>query len=73
MHGTFNGVRLKCITSLAYTEPAPGIIRTSFRIMEGPLRELENILHLNAPALLILSDKQIENDYSVQRQSYVWV
>ena len=25
MHGTFNGVRLKRITSLKYTEPAPGL------------------------------------------------
>jgi hypothetical protein len=60
MHGTFNRVRLKRITSLKYTEPAPGITHTSFRVMEGPLRELESVLHLNAPALLILSDKRIE-------------
>jgi hypothetical protein len=60
MHGTFSGVRIRRITSLTTVEPALGITRTSFRVTAGPLPELEQRLQLNAPALLILSDQQIE-------------
>jgi hypothetical protein len=60
MHGTFNGVQITRITSLTTDEPTLGITRTTFRVTEGPLQQLEQRLELNGPALLILSDKQIE-------------
>ena len=37
----------------------------SFRVMESPLTELEQVLHLGALALLILSSREIEG-YIVQ-------
>jgi len=59
MHGTFNGVRLRRITSVA-TESAGDKRLTTFRALEYRLPELEAQLHLDAHALVILSDKTIE-------------
>jgi hypothetical protein len=59
MHGTFNGVRLRRITSLAITSTDTSSL-TAFRVLERPLRDLAAELRLNAPALLILSNWKIE-------------
>jgi hypothetical protein len=59
MHGTFNGVRLRRITSIA-TESIGNRTLTTFRVLEFPLPDLEAQLRLNATALVILSDKTIE-------------
>src|SRR5215468_8616820 len=60
MPANFNGVRLRKVTSLKTTVERSGFKRTSFRVMESPLTELEQILYLGAPALLILSSAEIE-------------
>jgi hypothetical protein len=73
MHGTFNEVPLRRITSLATVVLAPGITRTTLRVAEGPLQQLEQRFELNGPALLTLSDKQIEGrivHYSADLQCY---
>jgi hypothetical protein len=59
MHGTFNGVRLRRITSLKI-ESTDTAILTTFRVLERQLRDLEAELRVNAPALLILADREIE-------------
>jgi hypothetical protein len=58
MHGTFNGVRLRPITSVE-TESTKTAILTAFRVLDCPLRDLEAELQLNA-TLLILGDREIE-------------
>jgi len=59
MNGTFNGVRLRRITSRNITKDATGVTLTSVRVIEAP-PELEAQLRLNTPAVLILSDEIIE-------------
>ena len=56
MSGTFNGIQLRQITSLTTME---AIKRTTFRVI-GSSPELEQVLKLNAPALLILASEEIE-------------
>jgi len=59
MHGTFNGVRLKQIISRKILTTEAGATLTSFRV-GGHVPQLEEILRLDIPALLILSNEQIE-------------
>jgi hypothetical protein len=59
MHGTFNGIRLRRISSVETQSTATAIL-TTFRVLERPLRDLEAELQLNAPGLLILSNREIE-------------
>jgi len=65
MHANFNGIRLRKVASLKTTMEPSGFKRTSFRVMDSPLPELEHVLHSGAPALLILSSGEIEG-YIVQ-------
>ena len=60
MNGTFNGITLRRVTSMKTATTALGNVLTSFRVLGAPLPQLEEMLQLNAPALLIRSDKQIE-------------
>ena len=53
MHGTFNGVRLRRITSMVIVGNL-----TTVRILDSPMPQLK--LEVGAPALLILSNKEIE-------------
>jgi len=59
-HGTFNGVRLEKIVTLKTTAPTSEVTRATFRVLSGPMPELEERLRLNAPALLIPSSHEIE-------------
>src|SRR5262249_31942943 len=59
MQGTFKGLPLKII-ALKTTVPTAGTTRTTFRVLSGPMPELEERLRLNEPALLILSSQEIE-------------
>jgi len=60
MHGTFNGLPIRNISSMKIETDPSGIKRTSFRILDASLPKLEQILHLRAPALLILSSSEVE-------------
>jgi hypothetical protein len=60
MHGSFNGIQLRKITSLTTTVEPSGLTLTSFRVMQAPLPDLEKVLQLDTPALLILSSGEIE-------------
>ena len=52
---------LRQISSIKTTKVTSRVItRTTFRVLGGPLPELEQRLHLNVPALLILASKEIE-------------
>jgi hypothetical protein len=59
MNGTFNGIRLRKITSRAITSTGSGTVLSSFRAA-GHVPELEAVLRLYAPALLILSKETVE-------------
>lgn len=59
MTGTFNDVPLRKITSLQTLTGPPGFARMSFQVI-GREPELEQILQLNAPALLILSSQEVQ-------------
>ena len=70
--GTFNGLPLKKIASVETTLITPGVTRTTFRVLGGPLSELEQQLHLDSPALLILGSEEIEGrivEYSASLHS----
>lgn len=60
MNGNFNGVLLRRITSVQTTDDAPGFRRTTFRVLGGANRKLEDVLRLGDPALLILASREIE-------------
>ena len=55
MHGTFNGLPLKRIIAVKTSTDAPGFTRTTFRVLGGANRKLEERLHLGDEATLILS------------------
>jgi hypothetical protein len=59
MHGTFNAVPLKKIIAIKTSEEAPGFVRTTFRVLGGVNRKLEELLHLGDAATLILSNGDI--------------
>jgi len=59
MNGTFNGIRLRKITSRKITTTDRGTTLYSFRA-SGILPELEAVLRLQAPGLLILSNETVE-------------
>ena len=59
MHGTFNGVPLRNITSVR-TISLESSTRDTFRVLGGPFPPLEQHLRLNGPGLLILSSQEIE-------------
>jgi hypothetical protein len=60
MHGTFNGLPLRKIIAITTSEDAPGFVRTTFRILDGANRKLEELLHLGDRATLILSNGDID-------------
>ena len=59
MNGSFNGIRLRKITSRKITTTDRETTLYSFRA-SGILPDLEAILRLQAPGLLILSNETIE-------------
>ncbi len=59
MHGTFNGIQLRRISSRSVTKTERGTTLSSFRVIDGGIL-LEAQLRLGARALLILSDETIE-------------
>jgi hypothetical protein len=70
--GTFNGVRLRRITSIT-TEAVNGSKRTTIQVLDFPHRELEAKLQSQVSAILILSDREIEGrivSYSANRHGY---
>src|SRR3989442_5902968 len=60
MHGTFNGLPIKRIIAIKTSEDAPGFTRTTFRVLGGANRKLEDRLHLGDEATLILSNRNID-------------
>ena len=59
VNGTFNGLPLEQITAIRTTTEASGFRRNTFRVL-GRQPKLEQILQLGVPALLILSNQEIE-------------
>jgi hypothetical protein len=59
MNGTFNGIHLRRITSRKITTTDRGTTLYSFRAA-GILPELEAVLRVQAPALLILGNETVE-------------
>ena len=60
MHGTFNGLPLKNIIAITTSEEAPTFTRTTFRVLGGTNRKLEERLHLGDGATLILSSSEVD-------------
>ena len=58
--GNLNGVSLRNITSVQTSTDPSGSRRTTFRVSTKPQAKLEQILQLNAPALLIAGSQEIE-------------
>jgi hypothetical protein len=59
MYGTFNGIHLRKISSRKITTTDRGTTLYSFRA-SGVLPELEAVLRLQAPGLLILGYETVE-------------
>ena len=59
MYGTFNGIHLRKITSRKVTTTDRGTILYSFRA-SGVLPDLDAVLRLQVPALLILGNETIK-------------
>jgi hypothetical protein len=59
MNGSFNGIRLRKITSRKITATDRGTMLYSFRA-SGILPDLEAVLRLQTPGLLILSNEIVE-------------
>lgn len=71
MNGNFNGIRLRNITSREITESGRGTTLYTFRVTEFP-DDLEPVLGLGRPALLILSSETVEGtiaNYSANIES----
>ena len=60
MHGTFNGLPLKNIIAVTTSQEAPTFTRTTFRVLGGTNRKLEERLHLGDQATLILSSSEVD-------------
>ena len=60
MNGSFNGIPLRQIISVGTQADSTGFTRTTFRIRGKPNPKLEQVLQLNAPALMILGTGEIE-------------
>ena len=59
MHGTFNGIHLRKITSGSINPTDRGTILSSFRVAER-VPTLEAVLRLDIPRLLILSNETVQ-------------
>jgi hypothetical protein len=66
MHGTFNGVCLRRIISVA-TELVDDRTLTTFRVLEFSRPDLEAQLCVDAPALMILADKDHRRSHRAVR------
>jgi hypothetical protein len=66
MHGTFNGVCLRRIISVA-TELVDDRTPTTFRVLEFSRPDLEAQLCVDAPALMILADKDNRRSHRAVR------
>jgi hypothetical protein len=60
MNATFNDVPLENVGDLKSTADSAGLTRTSFRVLKTPVPDLEQILQLKAPALLVIGSHRIE-------------
>jgi len=72
VNGTFNGIRLRNITSRKITTTDRGTTLYSFTVTEFP-DDLEPALTLGEPALLILSNETVEGTivhYSANVQAW---
>ena len=71
MYGTFNGIHLRKVTSRKITTTNRGTTLYSFRA-SGALPELEAVLRLHAPGLLILGHERVDGTivrYNVNLQT----
>ena len=59
VNGTLNGIRLRTISALR-TNKVGDFMHTTFRVLDSRVIELEEILRLDAPALFILNEQNIE-------------